>query len=144
MDFHHHIACPHCNATNRVPNDRLIDAPKCGKCGHPLFLAAPIELTDANFSAQVQRTSIPVVVDFWAPWCGPCRMMAPHFERAAAQLEPEVRLAKLDTDANPETAGRFAIRSIPTMILFRNGQETARQSGAMDAGRLADWIRSHT
>jgi thioredoxin 2 len=143
MDFQHHIACPHCNTINRVPDERLDEVPRCGKCKQPLFAAAPIELTDANFPAQVQRTSIPVVVDFWAPWCGPCKMMAPHFERAASQLGPRVRFAKLNTDENPDTAGRFGIRSIPTMILFKDGREIARQSGAMDANRLAAWIRSN-
>ena len=141
MDNHNHIACAHCNAINRIPETRLDDSPNCGRCKQPLFKGAPITLTDANFSAHVERSSIPLVVDFWADWCGPCKMMAPHFERAAKQLEPDVRLAKLDTDANPDTAGRFNIRSIPTMILFQNGKEVARQSGAMDTTALTNWIR---
>ncbi len=144
MDCQHHIACPQCDAINRVPGARLGDAPKCGKCGQALLPAAPIELTDADFSAQIQGTSIPVVVDFWAPWCGPCRAMAPHFQRLASQLSPNVRLAKLNTDENPGTAGRYGIRSIPTLILFKSGQEVVRHPGAMDSNRLAAWIRDHT
>jgi len=143
MDFHHHVACPHCAAINRVPDTRLSDSPKCGKCKAALFTGAPFELTDASFPAHIQRTSLPVVVDFWAPWCGPCKMMAPHFARAAAQLGPRVRFAKLNTDENPDTASRFGIRSIPTMILFKDGREIARQSGAMDSNRLINWIRTH-
>ena len=108
-----------------------------------LYTGKPIVLTDANFSAHVDRSSIPLVVDFWAEWCGPCKMMAPHFDRVAANLEPEIRLAKLDTESNPHTAGRFHIRSIPTVILFRGGSEVARQSGAMDANMLSNWIRSN-
>ncbi len=141
MDNHNHVACPHCNAINRVPETRLGDNPTCGECKQALFTGTPLKLTDASFSTHVERSSIPVVVDFWATWCGPCKTMAPHFERAAKQLEPDVRLAKLDTDANPNTAGRFNIRSIPTLIVFKNGREVARQSGAMDANALTNWIR---
>ena len=143
MDAQHHIACPHCDAVNRIPAQRLGDGPKCGKCGKPLFEGMPAALTDANFATHVERSSLPVVVDFWAPWCGPCRMMAPHFEQAARQLEPNVRFAKLNTDDNPQTAGRFGIRSIPTLILFRDGAEVARQAGALDSRRLTDWLRSY-
>ena len=141
MDNQNHVACPHCNAINRVPETRLGDKPNCGQCKQPLFTGAPITLTDANFAAHAERSSIPVVVDFWADWCGPCKMMAPHFARAAANLEPNIRLAKLDTDANPNTSARFNIRSIPTLIVFKNGREVARQSGAMDATTLTNWIR---
>jgi thioredoxin 2 len=141
MDIHQHVVCPHCGSVNRVASSRLADSPNCGKCKQPLFTGAPIALDDAGFATQIERTSLPVVVDFWAPWCGPCRMMAPHFERAARELEPEVRLAKLDTEAHPATAARYAIRSIPTLILFRNGKEVARHSGAMDARALTRWIR---
>lgn len=141
MDNQNHIACPHCNAINRIPETRLGDNPRCGQCKQTLLTGKPVTLTDSNFSAHVERSSIPVVVDFWAPWCGPCKMMAPHFERAAGNLEPDVRLAKLNTDENQAVAGRFNIRSIPTMIMFRNGQEIARQSGAMDANALTNWIQ---
>ena len=141
MDNQNHIACPHCNAINRIAETRLGDNPRCGQCKQTLLTGKPVTLTDSNFSAHVERSSIPVVVDFWAPWCGPCKMMAPHFERAAGNLEPDVRLAKLNTDENQAVAGRFNIRSIPTMIMFRNGQEIARQSGAMDANALTNWIQ---
>ena len=141
MDNQNHITCPHCNAINRIPETRLGDNPRCGQCKQTLLTGKPVTLTDSNFSAHVERSSIPVVVDFWAPWCGPCKMMAPHFERAAGNLEPDVRLAKLNTDENQAVAGRFNIRSIPTMIMFRNGQEIARQSGAMDANALTNWIQ---
>ncbi len=142
MDTSHHIACPHCNTANRVESTRLADGPKCGKCKQPLFTAHPITLTDANFADHVERGSLPVVVDFWAPWCGPCQSMAPQFERAAAELEPQFRLAKLNTDESPKTSLRHRIRSIPTMILFRGGEEVARQAGTMDARAIATWVRS--
>ncbi len=141
MDNHNHVACPHCNAVNRIPETRLGDNPSCGQCKQSLFTGAPINLTDANFAAHIERSSIPVVVDFWADWCGPCKMMAPHFKSVAGNLEPHVRFAKLDTDANPDTSARFNIRSIPTLIVYKNGQEVARKSGAMDANTLANWIR---
>ena len=111
-----HVVCPACNAVNRLPAERLDEAPKCGKCGAPVFSGKPIELTDANFERHVSRSAIPVVVDFWAEWCGPCKMMAPQFAQAAGELEPKVRLAKLDTEAAQGTAARFNIRSIPTLF----------------------------
>jgi len=137
------VVCPHCAAPNRVAAARLADQGKCGKCKQVLFAGHPVELNAANFDAHTGRSELPVVVDFWAPWCGPCRSMAPAFEQAARDLEPKVRLAKLNTENEPELAARFAIRSIPTLAIFQGGREIARQSGAMDAGSLARWIRSH-
>jgi thioredoxin 2 len=137
------VACPHCHARNRVPQARLAEAPACGQCHQPLFVAKPVALDAAGFDAHVMRSGLPVLVDFWAPWCGPCRMMAPQFEAAAAQLEPQVRLGKVDTEAQPALGGRFGIRSIPTLVLFRQGLELARQAGAMGAGDIVRWTRPH-
>ena len=139
-----HVVCPSCSATNRVPQSRLAEAPKCGNCGEPVFDGKPTELTDASFQKHISRNDVPVVVDFWAPWCGPCKMMAPAFEQAAAQLEPGVRLAKLNTDEAQATAAQYNIRSIPTMALFRNGREVARQAGAMSATDIVRWIQANS
>jgi thioredoxin 2 len=136
-----HVPCPRCGATNRVPAARLADAAVCGKCKAALLEGRPAELDEATFERQIGG-DLPVVVDFWAPWCGPCRMMAPHFEQAAQTLAPGVRLAKLNTEDAQGVAARYGIRSIPTVIAFRNGQEVARQSGAMDARTLVQWVRS--
>ena len=138
-----HVVCPSCSAVNRLPATKLAAGPKCGKCSAPLFTGRPTELTDQSFERQVGRSDIPVVVDFWAEWCGPCKMMAPQFAQAAAQLEPNVRFAKLDTEAAQATAARFGIRSIPTVMLFRNGREVARQAGAMSAADIVRWVQAN-
>lgn len=142
MSFSRKVACPYCGAVNRIPADRLNDNPLCGKCGKGIFASRPVELTSADFSRQVVNSEIPVLVDFWAEWCGPCKMMAPEFEKAAVALEPNVRLAKLNTEIEQQIAAQFDIRSIPTMILFKDGKEVARQSGAMMAGQIEQWVCS--
>jgi thioredoxin 2 len=138
-----HIVCPACHAVNRIPLERLGHAPKCGKCHEALFKAQPVELTGASFDKTISRNDIPVLVDFWAPWCGPCKMMAPAFEAAAQQLEPRVRLSKVNTENEQVIAGRFRIQSIPTLALFRNGREIARQPGAMGASDIVRWTLAH-
>lgn len=136
------VVCPHCHAPNRVPGERLGAGGNCGKCKQPLFVGAPVELDPASFDMHVGRSDLPVLIDFWAPWCGPCRMMAPAFAAAARQLEPHVRLAKLDTEQHQALAARFGIRSIPTLALFQHGREIARQAGAMESANIVRWVKS--
>jgi thioredoxin 2 len=138
-----HIVCPHCSAVNRIPAARIDEQPNCGKCHRPLFTAHPVALSGASFERHVTRNDIPVLVDFWAPWCGPCKAMAPAFEEAARQLEPRMRLAKVNTDAEQALGAQFGIQSIPTLALFHAGREVARQPGAMGAADIVRWARSH-
>ncbi|RLB43281.1 MAG: thiol reductase thioredoxin [Deltaproteobacteria bacterium] len=137
------VVCPNCQSPNRIPAARLGDRPRCGKCQQPLFTGRSIVLTDQTFDRHLTRSDVPLVVDFWAEWCGPCKMMAPFFERAAAELEPQVRLAKVNTDENPELGQRYQISSIPTTVVFKGGREIARQPGAMNLPQLMQWIRLH-
>ena len=134
-----HLVCPQCNAVNRVLASRMGQAPNCGQCHRTLFNAHPAELTAANFARHIERNDIPVLVDFWAPWCGPCKMMAPQFVQAAGMLEPRIRLVKVDTEAEQALGAQFNIRSIPTLALFKGGREVARQAGAMSAQDLVRW-----
>ena len=131
-----HVACPHCGATNRVPAARLGDDPVCGRCGQALLDGQPVELSDANFDRVVEHSDLPVVVDFWAPWCGPCRQMAPQFEQAAGTLKGRALLVKVNSDDNPRTAARFGIRSIPTLVRLDGGREVRRVSGALPAAQI--------
>lgn len=138
-----HLVCPHCRAINRVPASRLVDRPNCGQCRQPLFNGYPIELDAQGFARFAEHEALPLLVDFWAPWCGPCKMMAPAFVQAAGLLEPQVRLAKVNTDVEQTLASRYAIRSIPTLMLFKGGREVARQAGAMGVQDIVQWARAH-
>jgi thioredoxin 2 len=134
------VACPHCHSIVRVPEARAAEHPKCPRCKAQLLAGEPVALDGASFAAHVERATLPVLVDFWAPWCGPCRVMAPVLDQAAAQHTTDLRVGKVNTEEQPQLAGRFGIRSIPTLILFRGGRELARQSGAVDAARLSHWL----
>ncbi len=139
-----HLVCPHCHTTNRVRAAQLGSAPDCGQCKRPLFTGQPVALDEAGFERHLSRTQLPLLVDFWAPWCGPCRMMAPAYEQAAAQLEPAMRVAKVDTERAQALAARLNIRSIPTLALFQDGREVARQAGALTrAADIVAWARAH-
>ncbi len=138
-----HVVCPRCHAVNRLPAQRLAEGGTCGRCKTALFPGQPVELDEAGFERHVGRSDIPLVVDFWAPWCGPCKMMAPAFAQAARMLEPRYRLAKVNTDEAQALAARFGIRSIPTLALFRGGREVARQAGAMDTTGIVRWVQAN-
>jgi thioredoxin 2 len=137
------IVCPHCDAINRIPTDKPAARAKCGRCHKALFSGKPLPVSAKSLAAQIQHNDIPVVVDFWADWCGPCKVMAPAFERVAAELEPEARFLKVDTEADRELAARYDIRSIPMLIMFRKGGIVAQRAGASAARSLRTWIEQN-
>jgi len=142
-----HIVCPSCDSTNRLPLEKLSahdQSARCGKCKNALFNGEVLELNSSNFNQHISRNDIPVLVDFWAPWCGPCKMMAPVFTQAAEQLQPNIRVVKVDTEAEQQLAAQYQIRSIPTLALFKNGKEIARTAGAMDLQNLISWVKQNT
>ena len=139
-----HIVCPHCERINRIPGQRDARKAKCGHCHQPLFTGRPIPASAQSVVTHIRRNDIPVVIDFWAQWCGPCKVMAPVYERVASEFEPDLRFLKVDTEAEPELAARYNIRSIPTLMLFRKGNVVAQQAGAMNAESLRSWLRQHT
>ncbi|GAB6035065.1 thioredoxin TrxC [Galenea microaerophila] len=137
------IMCPHCGALNRVPDEKLNSQPTCGKCKRPLFTGQPVEMNGQQFLRALQKTDQPLVVDFWAPWCGPCKMFAPTFAQAAAQIEPRARFVKINTENEQQVAAQFGIRSIPTLAIFKNGQEVDRISGALSLPQFTQWVNQH-
>ena len=141
MSASRQIVCPHCASVNRVPQEKPAQAARCGRCGKPLFAGKPVEVDALAFERHTRRSDVPVLVDVWAPWCGPCRMMAPAFEAAASELEPDIRLVKLNTEAEPDVAGHLGINSIPTMLLYAGGREIGRVSGVMRPRQIVDWAR---
>jgi thioredoxin 2 len=137
------VVCPSCHTTNQVPEERLQDGPRCGKCREALFGGGVLELSAATFQRHLERGDLPLLVDFWAPWCGPCKMMAPAFEQAAQQLEPNVRLAKVNTEEARNLGMKHGIQAIPTLVMFKQGREVARQPGAMQLPQIMQWVEMH-
>lgn len=142
MSEYIHIVCPHCNGTNRIPSSKVPQEAKCGRCKKSILDTRPIELTRDNLEQHLQKNDIPVIIDFWAPWCGPCKIMGPNFEKASANFKARVRFAKVNTEDQQSLGAHFNIRSIPTLVLFKNGKEVDRVSGALDASALTQWINT--